>query len=232
MSLLPKIFRASLMCIALVIGVAQICPANPIVAVTTSNGGNATNNQAQTIGWAFTTTSNINVTALGLFDAGANGLADPHEIGLWTNSGTLLSMLTIPEGTGTTLVNGFRFVNITPVSLQANQTYVVGAFYRGQPGFGGGAIDPDPDQDSFILSTDSSSFSYASGINFAGDRASDQQISNIMFPGSSTGVFQAFLGPNFLFEAQPATTVPEPATMLLLGTGLTGITTLLRRRKR
>src|SRR5258707_2309265 len=69
-----------------------------------------------TIGWGFTLTSPLTVTDLGYFD-GDSGLADPHPVGIWDSNGNLVAMATVPSGAAATLMNGFRFVPITPVVL-------------------------------------------------------------------------------------------------------------------
>ena len=84
-----------------------------------------------TIGWSFTVGANpITVSQLGLYDSGGNGLAESHQIGLWTGDGSLLlRSTTVPAGTSATLSGAYRYVPVTPVTLNAGQTYVIGAFY-------------------------------------------------------------------------------------------------------
>ena len=86
-----------------------------------------------TIGYDFTVgSSTIQLTALGLWDAGQNGFADPHFIGLWDNSGNLLAKGFISAVTVDPLVGEFRYTTIIPIGagpviLSANTTYVLGA---------------------------------------------------------------------------------------------------------
>lgn len=82
-----------------------------------------------TAGHRFTTIEPILVTSLGVFDSHEPGLSDSHDIGLWTDNGTLLTSTTVPAGAGATLTGGFRFVPIDPVMLAAGATYRLGAFF-------------------------------------------------------------------------------------------------------
>src|SRR5262249_21074041 len=91
-----------------------------------------------TLGYAFTVSTPISVTMLGLFDSGNNGLAHSHAVTIWTRTGTQLVQATIPFGTGATLTNGFRYVSIAPFTLAAG-TYTIGGFYAAG---GGGSFDP------------------------------------------------------------------------------------------
>ncbi len=139
-----------------------------------------------TIGWTFTLGSDITVTSLGLYDSGEDGLANAHDIGIWNNSGTLLTSTTIPSGTSATLNAGYRYVSITPVVLSAGQTYVVGAFY------------PVGSGDKFIYN---SSQTYASPITFGQSRQTalfGSPPSSLSFPGLHASLDQGLFGPNFL----------------------------------
>lgn len=92
-----------------------------------------------TIGWSFSTQSDIRVTALGIFDdyffSGQDpnklGLKEPHQVGIWDSSGNLIVSATIPSGTNTTAIGAFRYVPIIQTILPANNTFRIGAFYGG-----------------------------------------------------------------------------------------------------
>jgi hypothetical protein len=92
----------------------------PAVSSVTVGFATATHNQSQTDGWQFRPNVDIEVAALGIIDLGAgspvgphgDGLVDPHQLGLWTSTGTLLRTTTIPEGTGSPLVGLFRYTEI------------------------------------------------------------------------------------------------------------------------
>jgi len=85
-----------------------------------------------TVGYAFTVSSPIRVTDLGVWDEGSDGLVDPHAVGIWTSTGTQLVQTTIPAGTpGRLNTDGFRYVPIAPFIL-APGTYTIGAHYKAQ----------------------------------------------------------------------------------------------------
>src|SRR3954453_9194391 len=52
----------------------------------------------QTLGWKFTTNSPITVDGLGYYDFGGDGLAVPHEVGIFYNAGNPLASTIIAPG--------------------------------------------------------------------------------------------------------------------------------------
>src|SRR5690242_17067024 len=85
--------------------------------------------QNTTYGSIFRAEADMDVTALGLWDQGEDGLNFAHDIGIWDSSQQLLALTTVPAATTGTLVDGFRYTPISQVSLTAGQSYVIGAFY-------------------------------------------------------------------------------------------------------
>lgn len=213
--------------------------AMPVPAVSvTANAvtGTGSNNQSQTLGWSFRPTTDISVTALGLLDIGADGLVDPHEIGIWQSNGTLLTQTLIPEGTGTTLNENFRYVDIQPLLLAGGQDYVIGALYLAASAPGLGPSDSDPDRDFFqgAFNGANAPRSFAPEITFLETRFGTQQIGNLIFPNQTTPNSSAILGPGFLFEAAEnptATAIPEPASFAIFALGL-AVMGFARRRSR
>ena len=166
-----------------------------------------------TLGWQFTTNAPITVNALGMFDAGLDGLAESHEIGLWDSAQTLLASATIGSGASGTLINQFRYVSISDIVLAAGE-YRIGVL--------------------FPSGADETIFPVA-GLQAVGYTPAPEIISNSpvfeelptlafpvnIFPNSSfPNPPSGFFGPNFLISDSD---VPEPTTLALLGAALAGL---------
>ena len=165
--------------------------------------------QNSTKGWAFTISSPVLVTQLGLWDQGNNGLNASHVVTIWTSTGTLIAQTTIPSGTGATLINGFRYVSITSVLLPAG-SYTIGGFY--------GRLD-----DRFAIHP--STITTASGVTYNGSRSR----SGFAFPsGNFFGNVNSYFGPNFEFTT-PVATPDSGSTVSLLGFALLGLAALRRK---
>jgi hypothetical protein len=161
-----------------------------------------------TLGYAFTASSPIKVTNLGVFDAFNNGLVASHAVTIWTSTGTQLVQATIPAGTGGTLIDGFRYVSIAPFSLPAG-TYTIGGSYDG-------SLDA-AQTDTTI--TSASELSYVDGRGEFG----------FTFPsGDVFGFPNGYFGPNFEFTTG-VVTPDSGSTVSLLGCALLGLAVLRRK---
>lgn len=162
-----------------------------------------------TLGYAFTVSSPISVTSLGLFDFQNDGLAQSHAVTIWTSTGTQLLQLTISAGTGATLTDGFRYVSIAPFLLVPG-TYTIGGFYAG-------------DSDS---SLDAASITGASGLSYLGSRSAF----GFTFPsGDAIAVVNSYFGPNFQFiTGVGVPTHDSGSTVSLLGFALLGLAAVRR----
>lgn len=152
-------------------------------------------NQSATAGWSFRVgPSAVQVQALGLYDD-ANGLKDPHPIGLWTASGTLLAQATLPAGTASLRIGSYRYVAITPLTLAPGQTYVVGAYFGPVADQCGTACG-----DVMLYAGDET---YDTRISFGQSRQtlSIAGAGPLAYPGVFAGVDEGFFGPNFLLSA-------------------------------
>jgi len=80
-----------------------------------------------TLGWSFTVNSQIEVTSLGFFDSGLNGLSEPHRVGIWNANEQLLAWAQIDADEDNPLVGHYRYATIEPLTLDASQAYIIGA---------------------------------------------------------------------------------------------------------
>jgi len=96
-------------------------------------GTNAVASFTGTIGWVFGHQGfyPIYVTRLGIYDAGGDGLAGPHVVGLWTANGNLLVSATVPAGGLAPLERGYRYASIEPFALMPAQYVIGGQFSAG-----------------------------------------------------------------------------------------------------
>ncbi len=169
-------------------------------AITLTNYANY-NNNTWTLGFEFTPTQNIYVTALGsYFPQGATTI---HNAAIWTTGGSLLAYADV-VGTGT---EGFAYTGITPLALLAGTTYVVGANTL-----------TDDYADIGATWTVGPYLTYVDHVEIVCGTAA------ACFPTHHYTDFGDF-GANFQYNA-----VPEPGSMLLLGSGLFGLAGAIRRK--
>jgi hypothetical protein len=121
----------------LVFGPCCLCVrAEAASGTSLTNLGTVTFDRNNTFGWRFTPTIDIDVTALGFFDATSlpagtgTGLTQPHDVGIYRVSDQLLmASNTIPAGSGALLAANFRYVALpTPVRLAGGTTYLMAGF--------------------------------------------------------------------------------------------------------
>jgi hypothetical protein len=163
-----------------------------------------------TLGFEFRVNTPITLTHLGLF-AGFEPLNDAYDIGVWSINGHLLASTTL-GGTAapdTSVENGpFRFVPVPQTHLGIG-AYRIGALFRS-------SVDD--------LIVQAAGMSVAPEITFHGSRWEGGET--LRFPVVHNPMFDpGFIGPNFQFQP-----VPEPATLVLVATGIAGVA--IRRRLR
>jgi hypothetical protein len=197
----------------LLFGVVSQVKGSPILDFV---GGNALSPGGDTIGgWEFNVTSLITVDGLGFWDEGSNGLSGSHAIGLWNSDGTLLLAFTTINNASTpvnsTSPDGRWLFNDIPDLVLLPGTYVLGATF----------LDNDPDQarlEATATTISSITFVQARQRTFT---------SSLAFPDEPIGVVNdGVFGPNL------EVAVPEPTTMLLVGSGLLGLAGFRRKLRK
>ena len=175
------------------------------------------------LGSEFTVNSpNLSAIALGIYDTTGNGFLQSHDVGLWdrTAGDVEVAQVTIPTGTGATLINGFRYINLgSPLALIQGHQYILAAFYPVGEVAGvndqlldccGGGTNATPDGNF-------GSFAGAFTTPGLGSSAGHLTEPNGTVPGTTD-----YVGPNLEFVQ-----TPEPGTFALLGLGLAAV---VRRR--
>jgi len=162
------------------------------------------NGATYTVGFDFTVGSApLLVTELGIWDQGQNGLDNQHMVGLWDTSGLLLTSLTIPSGTSSTLDGQFRYISLdSPVLLAANSDFVIGASY----------ISGDSDRFLIARTYENANPIFDAAVTPGLERFGTDP-STLTFPSFSDGSPNlGDFGPNMMF-----TVVPEPSVLCLIG---------------
>lgn len=195
----------------LALGLAMLPVAGQAATGLTSVTGPAvwanTDNQDHSLGWAFTTTG-ITVAALGYNDY---GFGMPHNVGLYDSGGTLLASVAVSGGS--TLLNGYRYVNLgSSLNLGAGTYYLVGTTLGVNDGW----------------TYQAASFATGPGVTYAGSFYTSGTGGTLAFPATSAPDRQ-YLLTNFSTDRLGGA-VPEPGTwsLLIIGFGVAGAT--LRRR--
>ncbi|PTT77943.1 hypothetical protein DBR42_24435 [Pelomonas sp. HMWF004] len=191
---------------------APLVQASP--AALDFNGGDVyTTGILNNIGWSFSvSTGTIRIDGLGLFDVGADGLSNRHQVGLWRADGALLAQATVSSSSTAVAsaagpLGQWLFEGIDTLTLTAGN-YVIGAFYA----------DEDAD---FVVASTTGTLT-AAGLAYTGSLASDG--SAWAKPGPYGLVQPSIFGPNLRLA-----TVPEPMTMTLVALALGAAFTRRRR---
>ena len=152
--------------------------------------------------------SAIFVTSLGVQDYAYNGLASTHDVGIWSEDGTLLATATVPAGREAELDSDWRYVELDhAVRLEAGQVFYLGATTTTDDPFYYDKLD--------LAASDAvGGFLGGEGVLLSTNKGDGWQIS------ANSGFFvpNGQWWPNFAANAR-YDVVPEPAMMTLFGLG-------------
>jgi hypothetical protein len=165
------------------------------------------------VGYSITVNSPISVTDLEFYNLGGGGLGGSAQVGIWSNTGTLLAQTVIPAGTAAPILGGFRYEPLAnPISLLQGDTYYVG----------GRASSTDSTMTNIPNVTFAPEITYNDG-QFGPNGSFSFPSTAAGGNASSAGAF----GGSFLFEP-----IPEPGELGLLILAGTGLGFACRRRRK
>ena len=126
--LIKTAVMAVLVCLGASVGAQTVGFTADPVNTTRGTYQDAANGGVLNIGRTMTVSgSGIEVLQLGVYDYQSDGMAEAHTVTLFNaDSQTALATVTVPSGTGSPLINAYRFVTLpTPVFLPAGHYAVV-----------------------------------------------------------------------------------------------------------
>lgn len=182
------------------------------------SGGTQNSGSNRTNGYQFRAEQDFTVDALLWFDWGSDGLQFSHQVGLWTDSGTLLGAVVVDAGTSASFFGQdqaqgqYRGTLLaSPISLTSGDIYRIGGFETS--GDDRGVFQPD-------------SIVPASEITHLGT-VYGNYVPTLEFPSSFTPL--QTLGYVGGADFSILTSVPEPSSFIACG--LLSAVCLIRRRR-
>ena len=167
-----------------------------ITAALHLGGGTLTSGMARSIGWEFTVSVPVSVTALGVWDEGGNGLSKIHQIGVFRVSDSVLIVgASLVDGASSPLIDGTRFVDVLSTPLVPGTHYYI--------------LADEFSTDAYV--SGNGSIGFASHVNWLA--VADTAANSIFGAPTFTPGTVGNLGPNFRF------TVPGPGAPGLLAFG-------------
>lgn len=187
-------------------------PARADIAVSISGNGTY-GNASGSWGWEFSTTSDLTVTALGVYDVNGGGLPENTTVGIWRESDQALVGSTVVPTNGT-LVGGFRYNGVTPFTLSSSEVYRI-TFWN-PTGFN-------------TIGFSGQNAVFAPEVNYLNAGVYNLNSGSFSYPNLVTdNNLPKYFGPNFQFTTSA---VPEPTSVALVGLGLMLPIYAIRRRK-
>ncbi len=195
-------------------------PAMAVIAYQNPTGtyGNVTGTGRYNVGMDFTVGATaINVTSLGAFDNGQNGLAADIEVAIYRVSDqTMMANAYFSAGTGDTLIGGSRFQDLLgPVELTSGTYRIVAGGYGGSTS-GLERLFSEGIANTTTIVTDTAGGAITLGGNYA---STWNPLVGIAFPtGAGPATVPGFAAGTFDF-----TPVPEASQFAMAGVGLLGL---------
>ena len=165
--------------------------AKPIPAATFPPPDDATTDVGEaSFGWTFKPTVDIQVTHLGYYDDGGNGLRHAHPVGIYDLARKKLLVRGMVQR-DSPLEACYRFVKVAPVTLSAGRTYIV--VTHAMPPF-----DPEVNFPKGLV------WAAETGNRVQGevDFFEDEEAKRLVFPTRESGFL--FMTPNFKFRPTSA----------------------------
>lgn len=187
-------------------------------AFTGAATGSTLGNGPYTLGWSFNVTSTITVTDLAVFQNNGVGLLESHPVGIWNSTGGLVVSATVTAADPCVLdqLGAQQWCEVGVSTKLTPGTYTIGAVYNN-------LLDP-------LIFPGTLAGEGISNVNGANVTLIQNQFiagGTLTDPTNTTGDTMSYFGPNFTYST---TVVPEPGTLIMLGTGLVGLAGALRRK--
>jgi len=106
---------------------ALVAPATLFSAAINFTNAPVAHDRQLTLGFVFTTNSDIEISTLGYYDEGQDGFLANHEVGIYDSNGQLLTSIVLNAGSGSYLDGLYRYRAITPITLLAERTFTIAA---------------------------------------------------------------------------------------------------------
>jgi hypothetical protein len=184
--------------------------------------------QDHTLGYDFTVTSEVTITALGIFDLGYDGLSESHMVKIWNEvtGDEVASVMVGTEDNANTLLSAhvqgqWVYKEMDDVSLAIGD-YTIGAFYDAN------SLD--------LIGHSADLVTQLSGVTYGQGQYMNSSTMGMPVLNHAVNELQYF-GPGFMYGRgdgltyqPPVTDVPEPAVIALFGLGLVGMVFARRRQ--
>lgn len=171
------------------------------------------------VGWQFSITpgTTVTLTQLGLYDVGANGFAEAHDVGIWEESTqSLLRQASISSADTLDPTTRFRYKDVTPLTLAQGVNYRIGSLFMAYSA------------DEYLEGILPGDFNKHPRINFLGG-VQVNSGGGLVYPANYSAGNKWF-GPSFAFTTAEIV-IPEPATFALAVLGFAGALVVMARKR-